>query len=170
MDGFTYAEVTDSSLNCTEVLGADYEDCSSYETGGLTYYYWYPDDDTVQYLYESYSSIVSPIEGVTNKHFMNWMRTAGVPEFRRLYGVFDTSVSAGDVIVFTVTNNFEVLTFGGSKSLVLTTHNAYGGQNYSIAYSYFAVGALALVVGIFLKWKRSVDPRPLGDIRVLYWT
>ena len=34
-----------------------------------TYLYYYPNDKTTQYLYETYPNQISPIEGVTNEHF-----------------------------------------------------------------------------------------------------
>jgi hypothetical protein len=41
---------------------------------GSRWAYWYPSDDTIQYLYESYPDNISPIQGVENEHFMVWMR------------------------------------------------------------------------------------------------
>ena len=167
VDGFVYAEASDTSASCKDVLGAGYEGCGSYTKDGVTYYYWYPDDDTVQYLYETYSDIVSPIEGVNNQHFMVWMRAAGLPEFKKLYGIIDSDIAAGDSIIFRIKNNFEVLSFGGSKSLVLSNLKTTGSPNYALAYTYFFVGSLCLVCGLLMGWKRTVSPRPLGDIRVL---
>jgi hypothetical protein len=167
VDGFVYAEVTDTTETCVEVLGDDYSDCKVYESGNTTYYYWYPDDDTVQYLYESYADIVSPIEGITNQHFMVWMRAAGLPDFRKLYGVFDIDATAGDYITLDLTTNFEVVSFDGSKSIILSTLNDLGSQNYYLAYCFFLVAVVQLLAGFSLTWKRLMNPRRLGDIRVL---
>ena len=82
VDGFVSAIVIDTSQSCEEVFGdTTYDGCSTYVDSLLneTFYYWYPDDDSVQYLYESYPAIVSLLEGVENEHFIVWMRTAGVP-------------------------------------------------------------------------------------------
>lgn len=169
VDGFVSSEVTDTSLNCTEVLGSDYEDCSSYTDGNTTYYYWYPDDDSVQYLYETFPDIVNPIEGVLNEHFIVWMRTAGLPYFRKLYGKFDNDFSAGDVLNFEVNLNFDVTSFDGAKALVLTTLTEVGGQNYALGYSYVIAGSVSLFIGVLFALKRLIKPRPLGDIRQLHW-
>ena len=51
-----------------------------------SYYFYYPNDDSTQYLYETYPNQISPIDGVTDEHFMVWMRTSSLPTFRKLYG------------------------------------------------------------------------------------
>ena len=59
--------------------------------------------------------------GVENEHFINWMRTAGLPNFRKLYGKIDSDFAQGDVLSFNLTLNFEVASYSGSKSLIVTT-------------------------------------------------
>jgi hypothetical protein len=159
-------------------------DCKSYFTGladtpghpvltdlkrNKTYLYWYPNDIKTQYLYESYPSIINPIEGVTNEHFINWMRTAALPDFRKLYGRIDNKVLKGDKLVFEIQTNFEVVSFSGSKTLYVTTLADYGGRNYALGNSVIIVGVSSLIVGVMFAFKRFIRPRPLGDIRTLNW-
>jgi hypothetical protein len=149
---------------------SSYDDCKRYKDGtGTLFYYWYPDDDSVQYLYETFPDIISPIEGVENQHFINWMRTAGLPSFRKLYGIIDSDFSAGDIVSFNVSLNFEVRSFDGSKSLVLTTLGGNGCANKALGNSYIFVGVISLLIGCGLLYKRMLFPRPLGDIRALDW-
>lgn len=174
MDGFVSAPVSNTSESCEDVLGTGYGDCKSYidtATNGTTttYYYWYPDDDSVQYLYESFSSIVSPIDGVKNEHFIVWMRTAGLPNFRKLYGKLPYDFKAGESVTFSINLNFEVSSFGGTKALVLTTLAEFGAKNYAIGITYFVTGSVSLFIGILFALKRTIKPRPLGDIRQLGW-
>lgn len=56
-------------------------------------------------------------QGVTNEHFIVWMRTAALPQFRKLYGKIDTDIPAGTTLTFNVDAYFEVTSFGGKKSL-----------------------------------------------------
>lgn len=54
---------------------------------------------------------------MTNEHFIVWMRTAGLPTFRKLYGRIDQDVPAGTALSFTINPGFEVVSFGGKKHL-----------------------------------------------------
>jgi LEM3 (ligand-effect modulator 3) family / CDC50 family len=114
---FKYAlNPTGGSCDTVLQLGArNYTD-----TDGIKYCYLYADDATTQYLFESYPQI-SPIKGVTDEHFIVWMRTASMPDFRKLYGRINGNFAKGDVITFNVTANFETRSLKGSKSLVLST-------------------------------------------------
>lgn len=115
-------------------------DCKCYDD----YLFWYPNDDTVQYLYESYPDIISPLEGVTNEHFMVWMRPASLPTFRKLYGIIrNTSFKRGDALDVRIVNNYLA-----SKSLVVSTVGTWGGKNTFIGYSVYISGVLMLVVGL----------------------
>jgi hypothetical protein len=85
--GFKSAEVTAGATCADANLPAT---CKAYTdpATGQEYLYYYPNDDTVQYLYESYPDQISPILGVTDDHFKVWMRPAALPQFRKLYGAY----------------------------------------------------------------------------------
>ena len=54
------------------------------------------------------------------------MRTAGLPNFRKLWGRIDGNITAGSYYL-NVENNFDVSFFSGSKKFVMSTSNALGG-------------------------------------------
>lgn len=146
--------------------------CKYYRSGnGTLYRYYYPSDDKVTYLYETYPLQISPIEGVTNEHFMVWMRTAALPNFRKLYGKIESTSDflKGTKLAFMINNNFEVLSFGGSKSIVISTIGPLGGQNPYLGVAYIVVGSLALLFGVLFGLKQIVSPRPVGDPSLLPW-
>jgi hypothetical protein len=101
-DGFKYEECFDTvgDSNCSTLCNQEgwcgtakepYVDAYSKK-----YAFFYPDDINIQYLYESYPEVVSPIEGVKNEHFIVWMRTAGLPKFRKLYGIIEKDIEKGE--------------------------------------------------------------------------
>lgn len=81
---------------------------------------------------------------MTNEHFIVWMRTAGLPNFRKLWGTIDGDLEPGQYELV-IQNNYEVAPFNGGKSFVLSTTNALGGKNYFLAVCYIVVGTLCLL-------------------------
>ena len=75
------------------------------------------------------------------------MRTAGLPNFRKLYGVINVDLEPGTYYV-KINNNYDVSSFSGHKYFVISTTNLLGGQNYFLAICYIVVGALCLMFGI----------------------
>lgn len=146
-------------------------DCERYyDPKTDTYYlYWYPENDSTQYLYESYPKVVSPIQGVENEHFIVWMRTAGLPTFRKLYGKIHHDLKTGDMLSFDMDLNFEVDSFDGSKALVISTLGDFGGKNSFLGISYIVVGSISLLLGVLFAFKQAINPRQLGDTRFLGW-
>lgn len=87
------------------------------------------------------------------------MRTAGLPNFRKLWGRIDETLTPGSYTV-EIVNKYDVNGFDGNKSFVLSTTNALGGKNYFLAICYLVVGSLCLVFAIiflvaFLKKKNA---------------
>ncbi len=86
------------------------------------------------------------------------MRTAGLPDFRKLWGRITTNLPKGEYEL-KIVNNYDVAAFEGKKSFVLSTTNALGGRNYFLAICYIVVGILcfifALIFAIAFCKKRS---------------
>ncbi|OQR92962.1 ALA-interacting subunit 3 [Thraustotheca clavata] len=107
--------------------------------------------------------------GVKSEHFIVWMRTAGLPNFRKLYGHIDTDLPRGTTLEFLVSSNFVVNSFEGKKSLVLSTTSWFGGRNPFLGIAYITVGSLCMVLSILFFAKHKLSPRKLGDTRYLVW-
>ena len=75
------------------------------------------------------------------EHFIVWMRTAGLPNFRKLWGKIPDNLKQNRYSVI-IENTYDVESFSGSKSFVLSTTNALGGKNYFLAVCYIVVGTL----------------------------
>mmetsp|Transcript_1389 Transcript_1389/g.1394 ORF Transcript_1389/g.1394 Transcript_1389/m.1394 type:complete len:364 (-) Transcript_1389:383-1474(-) len=171
VQGFDKVAVNNLGVSCKEAFGdSKHDGCKNYtDASGQAWKFYYPDDDSVQYLYESYPMVVSPLEGVENEHFIVWMRTAGLPTFRKLYGKIHSSLKKGDVLTFNLQLNFEVDSFGGSKSIVISNLGEFGGKNSFLGISYIVVGSISLLLGVLFAFKQLISPRQLGDTRYLGW-
>lgn len=139
------------------------------ETSNTCYRYFYPNDDTTQYLHETYEGIISPLKGVTDEHFIVWMRIATQPTFRKLYGWINQPIRKGEILVFNVTANYVVTRFRGSKSLILSTNNIFGGKNPFMGTAFIAVGLYCLLAGTFFAIKQTFRPRRLADPNHLHY-
>lgn len=142
----------------------------NYTENGVDYCFFYPNNDENQYLYETYPGIISPIKGVTDEHFIVWMRTAGLPNFRKLYGRINQDLNIGDQLQFRIFQNFDVSEFDGSKSIVISTVGEFGGKNPFLGIAYIVVGALCLFFGSVFLIKHLLFPRKMGDMSKLHWT
>lgn len=87
------------------------------------------------------------------------MRTAGLPNFRKLWGRIEENIEPGTYEV-KINNTYDVQSFEGSKSFVLSTTNALGGKNYFLAICYIVVGSLCIIFALiflvaFLKKRKA---------------
>jgi len=91
-----------------------------------------------------------------DEHFIVWMRTAGLPNFRKLWGKITDPLVQGTYYV-DIENKYEVSDFSGTKSFVLSTTNMLGGRNYFLAVCYIVVGALCIVFAVifFVAYMRK---------------
>lgn len=131
--------------------------------------YWYPNEATTDYLYESYPGLISPLDGVTDPHFMNWMNIAALPNFRKLYGVIQGNFHAGDVLVFNVQSSYDVTPFSGTKSLALSATGSLGVSNPGLGITYIVTGAICVFTALLFLMKYEFNPRPLGSPALLNW-
>jgi hypothetical protein len=167
VDGYMQAQVSGANASCPE----GWPTCKLYydSSSAAWYAFYYPNEDSVQYLYESYPGIVSPLLGVTDEHFIVWMHTAGTPQFRKLYGRIDGDWTQGQQITFGVTANYEVGSFDGSKAIILSQEGLFGGRNFYLGTSYITVGSLCFFFAALFTLKYVVQPRSQADPSLLAW-
>eukprot|EP00386_Alphamonas_edax_P013582 GDKI01041936.1.p1 GENE.GDKI01041936.1~~GDKI01041936.1.p1 ORF type:complete len:357 (+),score=89.42 GDKI01041936.1:44-1072(+) len=107
---------------------------------------------------------------VENGHFIVWMRTAGLPTFRKLWGkVKATDDKLTLPVTVQVVNRYPVSQYGGTKSIVLSTTSWMGGRNPFLAGCYLVVGSLCLAFALAFLVRHCRNPRSLGDIHYLQW-
>jgi len=128
----------------------------------------------------SYPSVAArlPLPTVTDQALMVWMRTAGLPTFKKLYakinavgtalvGTDTSKIPQGSVLTVFITSRFEVGSFNGQKAFVLSTTSWMGGKNDFLGIAYIVVGCLCfLLAGVFTV-KHAISPRQPGDMHFL---
>lgn len=104
-----------------------------------------------------------------DEHFQNWMRTAGLPTFTKLYGRNDGTAMQKGTYQITVDLNFPVSQYGGTKAIVISTVSWIGGKNPFLGWAYIAVAALFVLLGVAGTARHLLRPRKLGDMNMLSW-
>jgi len=103
-----------------------------------------------------------------DEDFIVWMRTAGLPDFKKLHRIIDEPLEPGTYTI-QVKSNFPVKAFSGKKHVVLSTTTWIGGRNPFLGYAYIVVGAICFILGIVFGIKHRIAPRKLGDTKYLEW-
>lgn len=97
------------------------------------------------------------------EHLQNWMRTAGLASFYKLYGKNETETLSSGTYEMLIELNYPVSIFGGTKSVVLTTNSIFGGRNMSLGVIYIIVAIVCLVLAISFLLLHLIKPRRIGD-------
>ncbi|KAI9226712.1 MAG: CDC50 family protein [Piptocephalis tieghemiana] len=105
----------------------------------------------------------------TDEHLIVWMRTAGLPTFRKLYGRNDDQALTEGMYSIDIDMRFDVLSYGGRKSLVISTVAFLGGRNSFLGIAYIVVGCVCVVLGCLFTVRHLYRPRKLGDHTYLSW-
>ncbi|KAF9295936.1 hypothetical protein BGZ74_010540 [Mortierella antarctica] len=116
-----------------------------------------------------YSASSPPIDVTQNEHFQVWMRTAGLPNFRKLYSKNEEYDLPRGTYTIDVDMNYNVTSYGGTKSFVISTVSFMGGRNPFLGIAYIVVGVLCVVLGLLFTARHLYKPRRLGDHTYLSW-
>lgn len=84
---------------------------------------------------------------MTDEHFIVWMRPAGFPIFRKIWGKIEQNLKPGDY-KFIIDSKYNNTEFLGKKYVVLSTVEYFDGKNKFLGISYLSVGGLCIVVAI----------------------
>jgi hypothetical protein len=167
--GYIQEPCDNCTSSCCQEKGFSCETPVVSKKDGICYAYHYPFKNETKYLYEIYPKIVSPLEHVTNEHFVVWMRVATRPKFRKLYGYIEQPISAGTVLSFDINLNYVVQSFGGTKALVISTNSVIGGKNKVVGETFYYIGYFCLFCGIFFGIKHWFRPRKVADRKYLHY-
>ncbi|XP_033498192.2 cell cycle control protein 50B [Epinephelus lanceolatus] len=92
--------------------------------------------------------------GFINQDFLVWMRTAGLPDFRKLYrriteGDYEEGLPAGNYSL-EIAYNYPVVSFDGRKKVVFSNVSWMGGKNEFLGIAYLVIGSLCIVMSIVM--------------------
>ncbi|KAJ2710085.1 alkylphosphocholine resistance protein lem3 [Coemansia spiralis] len=104
-----------------------------------------------------------------DEHLMVWMRTAGLPTFRKLYMKNTDDVMKSGIYQVKVEMNYDTRSFGGTKSIVISTTSFIGGRNPALGIAFIVVGGLCVLLGCIFAIRHLYRPRRLGDHTYLSW-
>lgn len=102
---------------------------------------------------------------VTQDRFKIWMRVAGMPKFRKLYGRID-SLPKGDYSL-KIANHFNTVEFKGRKYVIFATMGWLGGRNTFLSFSFLSGGTICLLIAVFFFLKDQQQKRIPGDLRLI---
>ncbi|GAX85454.1 hypothetical protein CEUSTIGMA_g12870.t1 [Chlamydomonas eustigma] len=116
--------------------------------------------------YRGGANITVPVN--SDDRFIIWMKLAPLSKFRKLWGLIETPLFAGDVIEVSAVNRYNSFAFNGQKSIVLSTTTWLGGVNPFLGISFLVTGCVSVVVGVlYFITAVYIRPRQLGDLSVL---
>ncbi|VDO25079.1 unnamed protein product [Onchocerca flexuosa] len=96
--------------------------------------------------------------GFLNTDFIVWMRTAALPDFRKLYRIlvrykntlYKNGLPAG-TYKLVIQSNYPVTVFGGRKYFIISTTSWAGGKNTFLGIAYIIVSGICIMLGsVFL--------------------
>ncbi|KAI9569515.1 CDC50/LEM3 family [Boletus coccyginus] len=117
----------------------------------------------------NYSDDSPPPDLTQDEHFQNWMRTAGLPTFSKLYGRNDTTTLPAGNYQVQIYYNYPVQGFKGTKSLVISTVSWIGGKNPFLGWAYVAAACVFVLLALAGTIRHLFKPRRLGDMSRLSW-
>mmetsp|Transcript_66060 Transcript_66060/g.123220 ORF Transcript_66060/g.123220 Transcript_66060/m.123220 type:complete len:431 (+) Transcript_66060:122-1414(+) len=106
--------------------------------------------------------------GVESGHFIVWMRTAGLPGFRKPWGKISRKLEAGTTVKVRVLDNFNLQDVEDSRKVfIITTGSTWTGKTPHLGLGYVLVGSCCIILSCLFCLGQHLHPRALGDLHLL---
>ncbi|RYP91753.1 hypothetical protein DL770_002097 [Monosporascus sp. CRB-9-2] len=122
-----------------------------------------------RYPNKSYSEEHPPPDIGEDEHFMVWMRTAGLPDFSKLYARNDEEPMIPGTYSLEIIDNFRTERYAGRKKILFTELSVMGGHNNFLGILWLVVGGFCIVLAVVFLITNFIKPRKLGDHTYLSW-
>jgi len=97
--------------------------------------------------------------GVESSHVITWFFLAAYPTFNKNWGRIKEDIPAGTTLKIVIQDNFDVISYKGTKKFVIMTTNWLGTDDFTLAIMYFTTAAFCSLATIYLIIVWTKRPR-----------
>lgn len=99
---------------------------------------------------------------VTDERFINWMKSSSQPSFKKLWGIVNQDLEAGDYTISITNQNtkqYDVSSYNGTKNVLLATSGIVGGRHFTASLMFVILGAYLIVMSFVFMCTYCLNKR-----------